>query len=149
ELTLTTNGTQLAQHAQALAAAGVKRINVSLDTLDRETFARIARRDRLTQVLDGIAGARASGLKVKINTVALKRDNARDIPDMIRWAHGQGMDMTLIETMPLGAIEEDRTDQYVSLADLRRELESRWTLTDETFSTGGPSRYVRVRETGG
>lgn len=149
ELTLTTNGTQLAQHAQALAAAGVKRINVSLDSLDRGTFARIARRDRLTQVLDGIAAARAAGLKVKINTVALKRDNAHDIPDMIRWAHGLGMDITLIETMPLGEIEEDRTDQFVSLSELRRGLEGRWTLSDEAFTTGGPSRYVRVHETGG
>src|SRR5258706_10229890 len=109
EITLTTNGAQLAQHAQKLADAGVRRINVSLDSLDRETFARIARRDRLAQVLDGIAAAREAGLKVKINTVALKRDNAHDIPNMIPWAHAQGMDITLIETMPLGEIEEDRT----------------------------------------
>ena len=149
EITLTTNGTQIAQHAQKLADAGVNRINVSLDSLDRETFARIARRDRLGQVLDGIAAARKVGLKVKINTVALKRDNAHDIPNMIRWAHAQGMDMTLIETMPLGEIEEDRTDQYAPLSEIRRDLEARWTLTDEPFSTGGPSRYVRVRETGG
>ncbi len=149
EITLTTNGTQLAQHAQTLASAGVRRINVSLDTLDRGTFARITRRDRLEQVLEGIAAARAAGLKVKINTVALKDDNARDIPNMIRWAHAQGMDISLIETMPLGEIEEDRTDQYAPLSDIRKVLESRWTLIDEVFSTGGPSRYVRVQETGG
>ena len=149
EITLTTNGTQIARHAKALADAGVKRINVSLDSLDRETFARIARRDRLGQVLHGIAAAREVGLKVKINTVALKRDNAHDIANMILWAHAQGMDMTLIETMPLGEIEEDRTDQYLPLSEIRRDLEARWTLIDEPFSTGGPSRYVRVRETGG
>ncbi len=149
EITLTTNGAQLAQHAQALAEAGVKRINVSLDSLDRETFARIARRDRLGQVLDGVAAAREAGLKVKINTVALKRDNAHEIPNIIRWAHTHGMDISLIETMPLGEIDEDRTHQYAPLSEIRSDLEARWTLIDEAFSSGGPSRYVRVRETGG
>lgn len=149
ELSLTTNGTHLAEHAAALAAAGVRRVNVSLDSLDRATFARIARRDRLEQVLDGVATARVAGLQLKINTVALKRDNAHEIPDIIRWAHGHGMDMSLIETMPLGEIDEDRTAQYLSLADVRRTLERFWTLEDIDLSTGGPSRYVRVRETGG
>ncbi len=149
EITLTTNGVQLAGHAKALAAAGVKRANVSLDSLDRETFARITRRDRLPEVLEGIAAARATGLKVKINTVALKRDNAHELADIIGWAHARGIDISLIETMPLGEIEEDRTDQYAPLSEIRNDLASRWTLVDEAFSTGGPSRYVRVRETGG
>ena len=149
EITLTTNGTQLAKYAQDLAAAGVRRINVSLDTLDRETFARITRRDRLPQVLEGMIAARAAGLHVKINTVALRGDNAGDIPDIIRWAHGLGMDMTLIETMPLGDIDQDRTDQYISLGDVRAKLERIWTLRDEPATTGGPARTVRVEETGG
>jgi cyclic pyranopterin phosphate synthase len=149
ELTLTTNATQLAEHAEALARCGVKRINVSLDTLDRDRFARISRRDRLPQVLDGIASAQAAGLAVKINTVALKRDNADEIPDLIRWAHARGMDLTLIETMPLGEIEEDRTDQFLSLGHVRRDLQRIWTLDDEPRTTGGPARYARIRETRG
>jgi cyclic pyranopterin phosphate synthase len=149
EITLTTNGAQLALHAEALAAAGVKRINVSLDTLDRETFARIARRDRLPQVLEGIEAARQAGLKVKINTVALRRDNGAELPALIRWAHARAMDITLIETMPLGEIEEDRTDQYLPLSEVRRGLEQSWTLCPDDYATGGPARYVRVRETGG
>ena len=127
----------------------VKRVNVSLDTLDRETFARITRRDRLPQVLEGIAAARAAGLAVKINVVALKNDNAADIPDLIRWAHTLGMDITLIETMPLGEVDEDRTDQFLPLSEVRRDLERIWTMDDEQRSTGGPARYARIRETGG
>src|SRR6185369_7277423 len=107
---------QLATFAEPLARAGVKRINVSLDSLDRETFARVARRDCLPRVLEGVAAARAAGLKVKINTVALRHDNAHEIPDLIRWAHANGLDMTLIETMPLGEIDQDRTAQFLSLA---------------------------------
>ncbi len=149
EVTLTTNGTQLAQYAEGLAAAGVRRINVSLDTRDRETFKRIARRDALAKVLEGIAAAKAAGLKLKINTVALAHDNRKEIPWLIRWAHEQGFDITLIETMPLGEIEEDRTDQYVSLRDVRRDLESFWTLKDIPLRTAGPARYVKVAETGG
>ncbi|MGE0827994.1 MAG: GTP 3',8-cyclase MoaA [Hyphomonadaceae bacterium] len=150
ELTLTTNGVQLAGAATALANMGVKRVNVSLDTLDRAVFARITRRDRLADVLEGIAAARAAGLKVKINTVALKQDNAREIPDLIRWAHAGGMDIALIETMPMGDIEEDRTAQFLSLADVRRDLESYWSLTDTDDAPGaGPARYAHVRETGG
>ena len=149
ELTLTTNGVRLREFAQDLYRAGVRRVNVSLDSLDPATFARIARADCLPQVLDGIAAAQDAGLKVKINTVALKRDNANDLPAIIRWAHECGMDITLIETMPLGAVDEDRTDQFLSLAEVRRELESYWTLTELAMRTGGPARYVRVAETGG
>jgi cyclic pyranopterin phosphate synthase len=149
ELTLTTNGTQLALHAEALAAAGVKRINVSLDTRDRDNFVRITRRDQLPQVLDGIEAARAAGLQIKINAVALERDNRKELPWLISWAHRQGFDITLIETMPLGEIEQDRSDQYVSLKDVRRDLEAFWTLEDLPLRTGGPARYVRVAETGG
>ncbi len=149
ELTLTTNGTQLAQHAVALADAGVRRINVSLDTLDRDVFAGLARRDALPQVLGGIAAAKAAGLKVKINTVALKGVNEHTIPALIEWAHGEGHDITLIETMPLGVVDEDRTDRFLPLSKVREELEARWTLETSEHRTGGPSRYFKVRETGG
>jgi cyclic pyranopterin phosphate synthase len=149
ELTLTTNGTRLAEFAGPLAAAGVRRVNVSLDTLDRATFQRIARDDRLDAVLEGIEAARAAGLSVKINTVALKYDNAAEIPRLIQWAHAQGMDLTLIEVMPLGETGEARTDQYVPLPSIRGVLERHWTLTDLPDRTGGPARYVRVEETGG
>jgi cyclic pyranopterin phosphate synthase len=149
ELTLTTNGTQLARFAEELYAAGVRRVNVSLDTLDREKFTRIARRDMLPAVLAGIEAARAAGLGVKINTVALAHDNRGEIPFLIEWAHARGYDLTLIETMPLGEIDEDRTDQFLSLATVRQELSSFWTLEDLPLKTGGPARYVRVKETGG
>jgi cyclic pyranopterin phosphate synthase len=149
ELTLTTNGVLLMHYADALAKAGVRRVNVSLDSLDRASFAKIARADHLFEVLEGIAAAQSAGLEVKINTVVLKNDNAEEIPGLIAWAHGRGIDITLIETMPLGEIDEDRTDQFVSLADVRRDLESFWTLTDIADRTGGPARYVRVTETGG
>ena len=149
EMLLTTNGVQLAAFAEPLACVGVKRVNVSLDSLDRETFARIARRDRLTEVLAGIEAARDAGLKVKINTVALKNDNAHDIPALIEWAHARGLDITLIEAMPMGEIDEDRADQFISLARVREDLASYWTLTDLPDRTGGPARYVRVKETGG
>lgn len=149
ELTLTTNGTRLAPHAADLARLGVRRINVSLDTLDPDLFARLTRGGDLAAVLSGIEAARAAGLAVKINTVALARDNAEEIPALIQWAHGRGMDITLIETMPMGEIEADRTDQYLSLADVRLRLASFWTLTDLPLSTGGPARYARIEETGG
>jgi cyclic pyranopterin phosphate synthase len=149
ELTMTTNATRLAQFADDLAAAGVRRINVSLDTLDRDTFARITRRDALPQVLEGLAAARAAGLAVKINTVALKGINDSEIPDLIAWAHGQGFDLTLIEVMPLGEVEEDRFDHYLPLPDVRESLERRWTLTPSTHRTGGPAQYFHVAETGG
>jgi cyclic pyranopterin phosphate synthase len=149
ELTMTTNGVRLHEFAEPLRQAGVKRINVSLDSLDRATFARIARADCLDQVLDGIAAAQQAGLKVKINTVALKHDNRREIPEIVRWAHARGMEITLIETMPLGEVEEDRTDQFVSLTALRGEMDSYWTLSELADRTGGPARYVRIAETGG
>lgn len=149
ELTLTTNGTRLAEFADSIAAAGVKRINVSLDTLDRAGFARLARRDSLPQVLEGIAAARAAGLRVKLNTVALKGINEAELPELIAWAHGQGMDLTLIEVMPLGEVEADRFDHYLPLTAVRAALEARFTLSDSPHRTGGPARYVEVAETGG
>ena len=148
ELTLTTNGSQLARHAANLAAAGVKRINVSLDTLDPDRFARITRWGRLPQVLEGIAAAGDAGLHVKINMVALKGLNEDEVDTMLRWCGAAGHDLVLIETMPLGEVEEDRTDRYLPLSDVRRDLEARWTLDPIPLSTGGPARYVRVRETG-
>ena len=149
ELTLTTNGTRLSEFADDIAAAGVKRINVSLDTLDRARFARLARRDSLPQVLEGLAAARAAGIRVKLNTVALKGINEDEIPDLIAWAHGQGHELTLIEVMPLGEVEEDRFDHYLPLAGVRDTLERRWTLTPSGHRTGGPARYFDVAETGG
>ncbi|MEL6877430.1 MAG: GTP 3',8-cyclase MoaA [Pseudomonadota bacterium] len=149
ELTLTTNATQLAKHADALAKAGVRRVNVSLDTLDRERFAELTRRDALPQVLDGIAAAKDAGLKVKLNAVALKGINEHELPELIAWAHGQGHDVTLIEVMPLGEVEEDRIDHYLPLTEVRTALERRWTLTDNDASTGGPARYVDIAQTGG
>jgi cyclic pyranopterin phosphate synthase len=149
ELTLTTNGTRLAEFAERIAAAGVRRINVSLDTLDRETFARLARRDSLPQVLEGLAAARAAGLRVKLNTVALKGVNEAEIPDLIAWAHGQGHEITLIEVMPLGEVEADRFDHYLPLSAVREVLERRWTLSPSDHRTGGPARYVDVAQTGG
>ena len=149
ELTLTTNGTRLAEFADDLRSAGVERVNISLDTLDRQKFARIARRDQLPAVLEGIAAARAAGLKVKLNTVALKGVNEGEIAEIMGWAHGLGMDLTLIEVMPLGEVEEDRLDHYLPLTTVRAALEQRFTLTPENHRTGGPARYVRVAETGG
>ncbi|MFM6829927.1 MAG: GTP 3',8-cyclase MoaA [Novosphingobium sp.] len=149
ELTLTTNGTRLAEFADDLAAAGVKRINVSLDTLDREAFAKLSRRDMLPQVLEGIAAAKAAGLKVKVNAVALKDINEATLPDLIAWAHGHGHDVTLIEVMPLGEVEGDRFDHYLPLDAVRRDLEQRWTLTPSDARSGGPARYVDIAQTGG
>ncbi len=149
ELTLTTNGVLLARHADDLARLGVKRINVSLDTLDRARFSRIARRDKLDDVLEGLDAADRAGLKIKINTVALRDENADEIPTLIQWAHRRGYDLCLIETMPLGEIGADRTEQFLSLASVRAELESFWRLTDLPDRTGGPARYVRIEETGG
>ncbi len=149
ELVLTTNGTQLEKFAPDLARLGIRRVNVSVDTLDPARFARLTRGGELARVLAGIEAARRAGLKVKINTVALAHDNAAEIPSLVQWAHGAGMDLTLIETMPMGEIEADRTDQFLSLADVRRDLESFWTLKDIPLTTGGPARYVEVAETGG
>jgi GTP 3',8-cyclase len=149
ELCLTTNATQLPKYAERLAASGVRRINVSLDTLDPDVFRRLTRGGKLAQTLSGIAAAQAAGLHVKLNAVALKGINDAYLPELINWAHGQGHDISLIEVMPVGEIGVDRSTQFVSLLDLRERFEKRWTLTDLKDDTGGPSRYVRVEETGG
>jgi cyclic pyranopterin phosphate synthase len=149
ELTLTTNGSLLAKFADELAAAGVRRINVSLDTLDAARFRAITRWGDMDKVMSGIKAAQAAGLHVKINAVALKNVNEDEIPDLIAWAHGESMDLTLIEVMPLGDIGPGRVEQYLPLSLIRTRLENKFTLTDIEERTGGPARYVRVRETGG
>lgn len=149
ELTLTTNGSQLARYAAELAECGVRRINVSVDTLDPDKFRQITRWGDLSKVLAGIDAAQAAGLKVKLNAVALKGFNDIELPEMMRWAHARDMDLTVIETMPMGEIDADRTDQYLPLSKLRADLERQFTLADIPYKTGGPARYVEVRETGG
>lgn len=149
ELTLTTNGTQLAGFAGQLFDAGVRRINVSLDSRDPTTFAAITRRDRLAQVLEGIAAARDAGLRVKLNTVAYKGVNEAELPDLVAWAHAEGYEITLIEVMPLGEIEQRRTSQFLPLTEVRNALERRWTLSESSHRTGGPARYYDIAETGG
>jgi cyclic pyranopterin phosphate synthase len=149
ELTLTTNGSQLEKYAPELRAAGVRRINVSLDTLDAEKFRAITRWGSLDKVLAGIDTAQSAGLKIKINAVALKNVNEDEFPQLLEWAHGRGMDLTLIEVMPLGEIGEGRLDQYLPLSLVRSRLAERYRLDDIDYRTGGPARYVRVAETGG
>jgi len=149
EVTVTTNGSQLAKHARELAECGVKRINVSMDTLDPDKFRAITRWGDLAKVMDGLDAAQAAGLSIKINAVALKGFNEAEAPEMIRWAHGRGMDLTFIEVMPLGEIEDARVDQYLPLTQLRAQLLDHFTLTDSSYQTGGPARYVSVKETGG
>ena len=149
ELTLTTNGTQLEEFAQPLFDAGVRRINVSLDTMDSALFRQLSRRDRLADVLRGIAAAKEAGLRVKLNTVALKGLNEDEIPFLVEWAHAHGHDMTLIEVMPLGEVDGERVDHYLPLPAIRDRLEERWTLTDNAHTSGGPARYVDIAETGG
>jgi cyclic pyranopterin phosphate synthase len=149
ELTLTTNGSQLARYADELYDSGVRRINVSLDTLDPVKFKEITRWGDFSKVMEGIDAAQKAGLKVKLNAVALKDFNEHEIADMLRFAHGRGMDMTVIETMPMGEIEEDRTDRYLPLSKLKADLEQQFTLIDIPYKTGGPARYVEVAETGG
>jgi len=149
ELTLTTNGSQLSRFAGELRDCGVRRINVSLDTLDPAKFRAITRWGDLDKVLGGIEAARAAGLAVKINAVALKNTNEDEIPSLMEWAHGKGMALTLIEVMPMGDIGEGRIDQYAPLSLLRARLGQQYTLTDLADDTGGPARYVHVGETGG
>ena len=149
ELTVTTNGSQLARHAADLASCGVRRINVSLDTLEDAKFRRITRWGDLTKVLAGIDAAQRAGLKVKINTVALKGVNEDEIETLLTWAHGRGMDLTLIEVMPLGEIDGERVDQYLPLSLVRARLAQHFTLSESEHQTGGPARYVGVAETGG
>jgi len=148
EITLTTNGSQLAKHAHEIKRLGIERINVSMDTLDPDKFAEITRRGRISDVLDGLKAARDTGLKVKINTVALKAFNEDELSDMLGWCGEQGFDQTLIETMPLGEIGGDRCDQYLPLSEVRKNLEANWTLRPSTLNTGGPSKYMDVQETG-
>jgi GTP 3',8-cyclase len=149
ELTMTTNGTQLSRFAAELADCGIRRINVSLDTLDATKFRAITRWGELDKVLAGIEAARGAGLAVKINAVALKNLNEDEITSLMQWAHGNGMVLTLIEVMPMGEIGEGRIDQYVPLSLVRARLAKQFTLTDLDETTGGPARYVRVAETGG
>jgi GTP 3',8-cyclase len=149
ELTLTTNGSQLRRFASELHDCGVRRVNVSLDTLDPEKFTAITRWGRFEQVMDGIAAAKEVGLRIKINTVAMKGVNEDEIGDLVAWCGDQGFDLALIETMPLGDIDGDRTTQYLPLSVVRARLMERWTLTDIDYKTGGPARYVSVGETGG
>jgi GTP 3',8-cyclase len=148
ELTLTTNGSQLARFAPDLVAAGVRRINVSIDTLNADRFARITRWGRLPQVLDGVMAAKAAGLAVKINAVALKGVNEDEFDDLIEFCGKNGFDLCLIETMPMGEIDEDRTDQYLPLSMVRARLARRWTLSETDYTTGGPARYATIAETG-
>ena len=149
ELTLTTNGTQLAKYADQLAGFGVKRLNVSLDTLDSDRFKQVTRWGDLSKVLTGIEAARKAGLQLKINMVAVKGFNEDEIVSMMNWCHDQGMDLTMIETMPLGDIGQDRNDQFISVSDISKMLQQDYTLTDIPYKTGGPARYVKVEETGG
>ena len=149
ELTVTTNGSQLARYADELAGYGVRRINISIDTLKPDKFKAITRWGDLDKVLAGMAAAQKAGLDIKLNMVALKGVNDDEINDMIRFAHGEGYDLTMIEKMPLGDIEGDRTDNYLPLSRVRADLMDRWTLTDIPYKTGGPARYVRIEETRG
>jgi GTP 3',8-cyclase len=149
ELTVTTNGSQLAKYAQELVDCGVKRVNVSLDTLKPDQFKALTRWGDLARVLEGITAALKVGLKVKINAVALKGSTEAEAESMIRWAHDLGMDITFIEVMPLGEIEGQRVDQYLPLSQLRADLMNRFTFTDSVYGTGGPARYMDVKETGG
>ena len=148
ELTVTTNGTQLAKNAEALYAAGVRRINVSLDTLDPENFTRITRRGKLEVITDGIFAAKAAGLAVKINAVAMQDVNEQEFDRMLAWCGEHGFDLCLIETMPMGDIDGDRTSQYLPLSMVRGRLRKNWTLEDTDYKTGGPARYFNVKETG-
>jgi len=149
ELTLTTNGSQLEKYASELKTRGIERINVSLDTLDPDKFRAITRWGDLGKVLAGIDAAQAAGLHVKINAVALKGVNEDEIGDLLAWAHGRGMDLTVIEVMPLGDVGNTRLDQYLPLSMVRTRLAERYALEDIDYRTGGPARYVRVNETGG
>jgi cyclic pyranopterin phosphate synthase len=149
ELTLTTNGSQVKRFADELVDCGVRRINVSLDTLDADKFQAITRWGRLETVREGLAAAKRAGLAVKINTVALKGVNDDEFDHLIAWCGDEGFDLTFIETMPLGDIDGDRTDQYLPLSVVRARLAERWTLEDLDYRSGGPARYTRIAETGG
>jgi GTP 3',8-cyclase len=149
EVTLTTNGSQLPRFAHELADCGVRRVNISLDTLDPDKFRQVTRWGDLSVVLDGVNSASAAGLKIKINAVALKGFNEDEALDLVKWAHGRGFDVTFIEVMPLGDMERERADQFLPLTELRAQLEQSLTLIPSTYATGGPARYYDVKETGG
>jgi len=150
ELTLTTNGSQLAKYAKELAAIGVKRVNVSMDTLDKEKFRELTRWGDLDQVMRGLDAAQDAGLKIKINAVALRGVNDMEFDELIRWSHGRGMDLVLIEVMPMGELGENaRLDQYLPLSLVRADLSNRFNLIETDYRTGGPARYFTVGETGG
>ncbi|MFZ2090311.1 MAG: GTP 3',8-cyclase MoaA, partial [Pseudolabrys sp.] len=149
ELTLTTNGSQLQKYASELKANGINRINVSLDTLDADKFSAITRWGDLNKVIAGIDAAQAAGLQIKINTVALKGVNEEEIASLLEWTHARGMDLTVIEVMPLGDVDESRINQYLPVSMVRARLAERYTLEETDYVTGGPARYVRVKETGG
>ena len=148
ELTMTTNGLLLSEHAEALAAHGMRRINVSLDSIDPEIYARVTRGGRLEQAIAGIDAALAAGIKVKINAVALAGDNLDQLVGLAEWAHARTADLTVIEVMPMGDVGADRSDQYVPMNEVRRRFAERWTLTDLAVRTGGPARYVQTNEGG-
>ncbi|MSP51454.1 MAG: GTP 3',8-cyclase MoaA [Alphaproteobacteria bacterium] len=148
ELTLTTNGSQLAKYASELATYGVKRVNVSIDTLDPTKFKAITRWGDLGKVLDGVAAAKKAGLTIKINAVALRGVNDEEVDDLIRWCGSEGLDLTFIETMPMGDIDGDRTAQYLPLSLVRAKIAKTWTLAETDYHTGGPARYARIVETG-
>jgi GTP 3',8-cyclase len=147
ELTLTTNGSQLSKHAKGLYAAGVRRINVSVDTLDPERFKQITRWGDINKVIEGLDAAQEAGLKIKINAVAVRGVNDHELDDMVRWAGSRSMDITFIETMPMGTIDELRSDKFLSLAEVKENLSKNWTLLESDFKTGGPADYVDVAET--
>jgi len=149
ELTLTTNGSELSKFAAELPDCGVRRINVSLDTLDPDKFRQVTRWGEISRVFEGLAAADSAGLKVKLNAVALKGFNDEEAVSLIEWAHGRGYDMSFIEVMPLGEVERHRFDQFLSLVDLRQKIEQRFTLAPSTYASGGPARYFDVAETGG
>ena len=144
ELTLTTNGSRLEDHVTALAACGVKRINVSIDSIEPDTYARITRGGDLARTIRGIDAALAAGIRIKINAVALRHDNLDQLVDLAEWTHARGADLTVIEVMPMGSVEADRVDQYVPLGEVRRRFAERWTLHDDPHRTGGPARYTRT-----
>ena len=148
ELVITTNGTRLAEHAGALARHGVKRINVSIDSLDPATYARITRGGDIARVIAGVDAAIAAGIAVKINSVALAQDNLEEVVALTDWAHARGAAISFIEVMPLGDVEAERIDQHVPMTEVRQRLAERWTLTPSTLNTGGPARYVRTDDGG-
>jgi len=149
EITMTTNGSLLEESANQLFENGIKRINVSLDSVNKERFHKITRRDNLDQVLKGIYAAKNAGIKIKINTVALKDENIDEIPEIIKWAHSENFDISLIETMPMGEIEGDRFNQYFSLTDMRKTLDKHFTFEESNYETAGPSKYFFIKETKG